>query len=145
MEDVDDGGEEVAHDDAGRVGLVAAAGEPEGLRAAYHAPRRDDAADGVRVRFESDSRIFTDSSEELLISEIVKLIEDLQPADMAHRKWKEAKLQPGTAGPGNRLGCCLVSFHFLWAIQCPQAVVHILDYLTNIGAHTKVNDTQDAD
>ena len=41
---------------------------------------------------------------------------------MAHRKWKEAKLQPGTAGPGNMLGCSLVSFHFLWAILCPQAV-----------------------
>ena len=25
---------------------------------------------------------------------------------MAHRKWKEVKLQPGTAGPGNMLGCC---------------------------------------
>ena len=36
-------------------------------------------------------------------------------------KLKETKLQPGTAGPGNRLGCCLVSFHFMWAILCPQA------------------------
>ena len=35
---------------------------------------------------------------------------------MAHRKWKETKQQPGTAGPGNMLGCCLVSFLFLWAI-----------------------------
>ena len=41
---------------------------------------------------------------------------------MAHRKWKETKLQPGTAVPGNMLGCCLVYFHFLWAILCPQAV-----------------------
>ena len=41
---------------------------------------------------------------------------------MDHRKWKETKQLPGTAGPGNRLGCCLVSFHFLWAILCPQAV-----------------------
>ena len=41
---------------------------------------------------------------------------------IVHRKWKETKLQPGTAGPGNRLGCSLVSFHFLWAILCPQAV-----------------------
>ena len=40
---------------------------------------------------------------------------------MAHRKWKETKLQPGIAGPGNMLGCCLVSFQFLWAIHpiCP--------------------------
>ena len=36
---------------------------------------------------------------------------------MAHRKWKETKLQPGTAGPGNMLGCCLLCFHFLWAIH----------------------------
>ena len=41
---------------------------------------------------------------------------------MAHRKWKETKLQPGTAGPRNLLGCCLVSFHILWSILCPQAV-----------------------
>ena len=32
---------------------------------------------------------------------------------MAHRKWKEAKQLPGTAGPGNMLGCCLIFFHFL--------------------------------
>ena len=42
---------------------------------------------------------------------------------MAHRKWKETKQQtsmlPGPAVPG----CCLVSFHFLWAILCPQAVL----------------------
>ena len=41
---------------------------------------------------------------------------------MAHRKWKETKLLPGTAGPGNMLGSSLVSFNFLWAILCPQAV-----------------------
>ena len=46
---------------------------------------------------------------------------------MAHRKWKDTKLQPGTAGPGNMLVCCLVSFHFLWAILCPQAVPLILN------------------
>ena len=32
------------------------------------------------------------------------------------------KQQLGTAGAGNMLGCCLVSFHFLWAILCPQTV-----------------------
>ena len=42
---------------------------------------------------------------------------------MAHRKWKETKLQPGTAGPGNMLGCSLVSFHFLWAIHPIRPVV----------------------
>ena len=36
---------------------------------------------------------------------------------MAHRKWKEAKQLPGTAGPCNMLGCCFISFHFLWAIH----------------------------
>ena len=30
---------------------------------------------------------------------------------MAHMIWKETKQQPGTAGPGNMLGCCLISFH----------------------------------
>ena len=35
---------------------------------------------------------------------------------MAHRIWKETEQQPGTAGPGTMLGCCLNSFHFLWAI-----------------------------
>ena len=39
---------------------------------------------------------------------------------MAHRKWKETKLQTGTAGPGNS---CFVFFYFLWAILCPQAVL----------------------
>ena len=41
---------------------------------------------------------------------------------MANRIWKEAKQQPGTAGPGNRLGSCLVSFHFLWAILSTSTV-----------------------
>ena len=39
---------------------------------------------------------------------------------MAHRKWKESKQQtsmlPGPAVPG----CCLLSFHILWVILCPQ-------------------------
>ena len=42
---------------------------------------------------------------------------------MAHRKWKEAKQLPGTAGPGNMLGCCLIYFHFLWAIHPIRPVV----------------------
>ena len=36
---------------------------------------------------------------------------------MAHRKWKEIKQQPGTAVPGNILGGCLVSLHFLYDIH----------------------------
>ena len=35
----------------------------------------------------------------------------------AQRKWKDTKQHPGTAGPGNMLGCCLISFHFLWVIH----------------------------
>ena len=41
---------------------------------------------------------------------------------MAHRKRKETKQQPSMLpGPAVPV-CCLVSFHFLWAILCPQAV-----------------------
>ena len=43
---------------------------------------------------------------------------------MAHMIWKETKQQPDTAGPGNMLGCCLVSFHFLWAILSTSTVVN---------------------
>ena len=38
---------------------------------------------------------------------------------MAHRKWKETKQQPGKAGPGNMIGCCLVSFHILQSAATP--------------------------
>ena len=42
---------------------------------------------------------------------------------MADRKWKETKQQPSML-PGPAVpGCSLVSFHFLWAILCPQAVL----------------------
>ena len=41
---------------------------------------------------------------------------------MAHRKWKETKQPPGTAEPGNMLGCCINSFHFLWAILSTSTV-----------------------
>ena len=51
---------------------------------------------------------------------------------MAHRKWKEIKQQPsllpGPAVPGS----CLVSFHFLWAILCPQAVLISNQILSNL-------------
>ena len=41
---------------------------------------------------------------------------------MARRKWNETKQQPSLL-PGPAVpGCSLVSFHFLWAILCPQAV-----------------------
>ena len=41
---------------------------------------------------------------------------------MAHRKWKESKHQPSML-PGPAVpGCCLISFHFLWAIQLIRPV-----------------------
>ena len=42
---------------------------------------------------------------------------------LAHRKWKETKQQPSMVSGPAVPGCCLVSFHFLWAILCPQAVL----------------------
>ena len=41
---------------------------------------------------------------------------------MAHRIWKETKQERGTVGPGNMLGCCLISLHFLWAILSTSTV-----------------------
>ena len=38
------------------------------------------------------------------------------------KRIEAAPKQPGTAGPGNMLGYCLVSFHFLWAILWPHTV-----------------------
>ena len=48
---------------------------------------------------------------------------------MAQRKWKEAKQLPGTAGPGNMLGCSLISFHFLWAIHPIRPVINSISFL----------------
>ena len=42
---------------------------------------------------------------------------------MAHWILKETKQQLGSAGTGNMLGCCLVSFHFLWAILSTSTVL----------------------
>ena len=44
---------------------------------------------------------------------------------MAHMIWKETKQEPGTAGPDNMLGCCLVYFHFLWNILS-MSTVHVI-------------------
>ena len=41
---------------------------------------------------------------------------------MSHRKWKETKQQPGTAGPGDILLCCLVSLFFLCDIHSIHSV-----------------------
>ena len=49
---------------------------------------------------------------------------------MAHRKWKETKQQPGTAGPGNILGCCLVSLHFLCDVLSIRPVQCLSDIVT---------------
>ena len=49
---------------------------------------------------------------------------------MAHRKWKETKQQPSPL-PGPPVpGSSLVSFHFLWAILCPQAVKFRISFLS---------------
>ena len=59
---------------------------------------------------------------------------------MAYRKWKECKQQPGTAGPGNMLGCCLIYFHFLWAIH-PIRPVHPSNGIRtySCASHLKLN------
>ena len=36
---------------------------------------------------------------------------------------KEAKQLPSTAGPGNMLGCSLISIHYLWAIHPIRPVI----------------------
>ena len=41
---------------------------------------------------------------------------------MLHRKWKETKQQPGTAGPGNILCCCLVYLRFLCEIHSIHSI-----------------------
>ena len=46
---------------------------------------------------------------------------------LPHRKWKVTKPQPGTAGPGNMLGCCLISFHFLWGKLSTCTVLVFVD------------------
>ena len=45
---------------------------------------------------------------------------------IAHRVLKETKQHPGTAGPDNMLGSCLVSFHFLLAILSTSTVDSLL-------------------
>ena len=50
---------------------------------------------------------------------------------MAHRKWKEARQLPGTAGPGNMLGCCLVSFHF----RCDIHIRPVHNFCRQRGRH----------
>ena len=53
---------------------------------------------------------------------------------MAHRKWKETKQQPSML-PGPAVpGCSLVSFHFLRAILCPQAVGGVESYVAREGS-----------
>ena len=41
---------------------------------------------------------------------------------VADRIWKEFKQLPSTAVTDNMLGCCLVSFNFLWAILSMSTV-----------------------
>ena len=46
---------------------------------------------------------------------------------LPHRKWKQIKQQPGTAGPGNMLGCCLICFHFMWGKLSTRTVLRVVD------------------
>ena len=61
---------------------------------------------------------------------------------MARRIWKETKQEPGTAGPGNMLGCCFVSFHFLWAVLCPQAVEHAAVIIPHMEINSELHPSQ---
>ena len=45
---------------------------------------------------------------------------------MSHRKRKETKQQPGPAGPGSILGCCLFSLSFL----CDLHSIHYVQIVT---------------
>ena len=45
---------------------------------------------------------------------IFSMVRTVRVDSLPHRKWREIQQQPGTAGPGNMLGCCLIFFHFLW-------------------------------
>ena len=40
-----------------------------------------------------------------------------------HRKWREIQQQPGTAGPGTMLGCCLIFLLFLWGKLSTRTVL----------------------
>ena len=48
---------------------------------------------------------------------------------ISHRKWKETKQQPNMLPGPAVLGCCLVSFHFLWAIHPIRPVYPIWHYI----------------
>ena len=51
---------------------------------------------------------------------------------MSHRERKlSSSRQPGTAGPGNILGCCLVSLHFLCDIHYIHSVAYF-QYLPGV-------------
>ena len=75
--------------------------------------RRQGRSDGEEIDVEPDE-------EDLTFYSTVRV------DSLPHRKWKEFKQQPsmlpGPAVPGS----CLVSFHFLWAILCPQAVGRVI-------------------
>ena len=53
---------------------------------------------------------------------------------MSHRKQKETKQQPGTAWPGNILGCCLVSLRFLCNIHPIHSVGILFDHKADAAA-----------
>ena len=53
---------------------------------------------------------------------------------LPHRKWRDIQQQPGTAGPGNMLGCCLTFFHFLWGRLSTRTVQGIALMLSGVQA-----------
>ena len=59
---------------------------------------------------------------------------------------QETKQQPGTAGPGNMLGSCLVSFHFPWAILSTSTVdLYFVAILAPLGKKEKKKFKHDID
>ena len=55
--------------------------------------------------------------------QVTKFGSTVRVDSLPHRKWREIHQQPGTAGPGNMLGCCLISFisceeNYLRALYC---------------------------
>ena len=61
---------------------------------------------------------------------------------MAHGKWKETKQLPGTAGPGDMLGCCLNFFHFRCDIHPIRPVVVSTCIQSRLGISVHVNDKE---
>ena len=60
---------------------------------------------------------------------------------MANRKWKETKQLPSMLSGPALHGCCLVSFHILWAILSTSTVVWEVEGACKGGTMDLVGDT----